>query len=129
MEAACFPPRSFRKPRPKEERLFLDPNVCSLLGLDLLGGGREPAAALFIVYEEKHRTEDKRKPKDSRFHFYIQAGKERKVKVELLHSTTRCQRRTKCRTCDGSCDFSETSRNHMDRLRSTFKRSREDTSE
>ena len=43
--AVCLPPRSLKKPRPKEERAFLVPKLSSLLVV-ALGGGEEPALVL-----------------------------------------------------------------------------------
>ncbi len=50
--AVCFPPRSLKKPRPKDERAFLVPKLSSLVVFALVGG-EEPA--LFLAYEEKNR--------------------------------------------------------------------------
>lgn len=56
--AVCLPPRSLKKPRPKEERAFLVPKLSSLVAFALVGG-EEPDPALFLACEEK--IQDSRK--------------------------------------------------------------------
>lgn len=47
----CLPPRSLKKPRPKEERAFLVPKLSSLAMLDFIG--EEEASVLLLACEEK----------------------------------------------------------------------------
>lgn len=49
--AVCLPPRSLKKPRPKEERAFLVPKLSSAV-VFALTGGEEPGPALFLTYEK-----------------------------------------------------------------------------
>lgn len=49
--AVCLPPRSLKKPRPKEERAFFVPKLSSHVVFALVGG-ETPGPALFLAYEK-----------------------------------------------------------------------------